>query len=212
VKDGRHGSASHRARTLDGVHYARWIRSEEAARDRGEEHYVPDWSLYNADGDGYVLVPSRPGKDQESSDVSPTEHAQARARSLASEITGLVTRSLYPLINPEAIIVDSYVTRRYDRATKSMVIREGTPNTWLTDTLKVASISDHKGRKFLFTGAQNDAPSTRSSGRTCRPTPPRSMPRSSSARWTYETQWWSENNPTARTYDRAEETTCASAR
>jgi hypothetical protein len=88
----------------------------------------------------------------------PEEHAHTRARSLSEEITRLVTSSRYPLINPKAILVESYLTRVYDRRLKDYRLVEGRPRTWLSGTLRVSAVPKSKGRRFLFTGAQNDAP------------------------------------------------------
>jgi hypothetical protein len=136
-------------------------------------------------------------------DVTPEEHAEARARSLSAEITRLVTRSRYPLINPEAILVESYLTRCYDRHELAYTKREGTPRTWLTDTLKVAPVRSYRGRRFLFTGAQNDAPIHEPFWANLKAYAEHIGGEIVVGPWTYETMWWSENNPTSRAYDTA---------
>lgn len=135
-------------------------------------------------------------------EVSPEEHAKVRARTLAGEITGLVLRSRYPLVNPEAIVVESHMVSTYDRSLRRYVDKEGTPRTWLTGTLRVAPITEHRGRKFLFTGAQNDAPVHAPFWRNLKAYAKRIDAEIVVGPWTYETQWWSENNTTARSYDK----------
>jgi hypothetical protein len=132
-------------------------------------------------------------------DGTPEEHAEARATLLSNEITALVTSSKYPVINPEAIVIESQMTHGYDRETKSRRLRESTPRTWLSATLKVEPITNFKGRKFLFTGAQNDT--------ELHPIWPNLIAYAKHLKaevvvgpGTYETQWWSENNPVSRAY------------
>ncbi len=130
---------------------------------------------------------------------TPEEHAQARAVLLSNEVTALVTGTKYPVINPEAILVESQLTHGYDRETRSRTPRESTPPTWLSATLKVAAVNEFKGKKFIFTGAQNDT--------DIHPVWPNLVAYAKHlgadlvvGPGTYETQWWSENNPTSRAY------------
>lgn len=130
---------------------------------------------------------------------TPEEHAQARAVLLSNEITALVTASKYPVINPDAIIIESRVSHGYDRDTRSHKPRESTPRTWLSATLKVAPVEKFRGRTFIFTGAQNDT--------ELHPIWPNLLAYAKRLRaqvvvgpGTYETQWWSENNPSSRAY------------
>jgi hypothetical protein len=130
---------------------------------------------------------------------TPEEHAQARATMLSGDITDLVTGTKYPVINPEAIIIESHVTHSYDRGSRGRRTRESTPRTWLSDTLKVQPVEKFKGRKFIFTGAQNDA--------EVHPIWDNLVAYAKHLKadlvvgpGTYETQWWSENNPVARAY------------
>jgi hypothetical protein len=136
--------------------------------------------------------------------LTAEQHAQIRAQSLAGDITDLITRSHYPVINPEAIVVESFTTRKYDRDARARVSVESTPRTWMSDCLRVAPISDCRRKKFIFTGAQNDTDIhpiwnnlvtyAKHLGAKLVVGP-----------GTYETQWWSENNPASRAY--AEELT-----
>jgi hypothetical protein len=123
-----------------------------------------------------------------------------RAVSLSSEVTDLITASNYPVINPEAIIIDSYLVRRYDRSVGGYVIKEGTPRTWMTDTLRVAPITDPRNKNFIFTGAQNDAPIHEEFWANLQAYAAYIDAEIVVGPWTYETQWWAENNPTARAY------------
>jgi hypothetical protein len=132
---------------------------------------------------------------------SPKQHSDNRATSLQSAISDLVMRSRYPLINPEAIVIDPHVSSRYDRLLGVHVEKEGTPRTWLSDTLRVEPISDSKGKKFLFTGAQNDAQLHEAFWHNLKAYAKEINAEIVIGPWTYETQWWSENNPSSREYD-----------
>jgi hypothetical protein len=185
-------SATKEAERRERINYPRWVRDEERFRDAGRLHFSVDWSLYKPPANAAETV--EPEKK-----VSPAEHAQARAVSLASEVTSLVMRSRYPLINPEAIVIDSHLVRRYSRSLGKYTFIEGTPRTWLSDTLKVAPVADARGRKFIFTSAQNDA--------EIHPIWDNLVAYAAHlgaeivvGPLTYETSWWSENNPTARSY------------
>ena len=136
------------------------------------------------------------GKDH----IAPKDHAKIRAVSLAGAIHDLLVKSRYPVINPQAIRVESHVARIYDRRAKDYVDVEGVPRTWITDTLKVAPIADVRGRRFLFTGAQNDAPVHQGFWRNLQAYAAHVGANIVVGPWTYETQWWSENNPTSRAY------------
>ncbi|WP_453971081.1 hypothetical protein [Amorphus sp. MBR-141] len=132
---------------------------------------------------------------------TPAEHAHARAVALSTDITRLVTGSRFPLVNPEAIRVESHLTRRYSRDAGGYVTCESTPRTWVTDTLRVAPVKDSRSRKFLFTGAQNDTPVHEPFWRNLQAFADHLGAQIVVGPWTYETQWWSENNPTSRSYD-----------
>jgi hypothetical protein len=113
----------------------------------------------------------------------------------------MIQGSNYPLINPDCIIVESGMVWRYDRDAGTKVKVESTPRTWLTETPKVAPIKNSRGRKFIFTGAQNDTEVHKGFWTNLK-----AYARSIGAEiavgpGTYETQWWSENNPASRAYD-----------
>jgi hypothetical protein len=152
-------------------------------------------------GELYGIFPNAPTEGKKPKLDTPEAHAQARARSLMEEVTNLVTRSRYPLVNPDAILIESVMSRRYSRSAGGYSLSEGTPKTWLTDTLRVAPVPKAAGRKFLFTGAQNDAPVHVPFWQNLQAYAKHIGAEIVVGPWTYETQWWSENNPTSRSYD-----------
>jgi hypothetical protein len=193
-------SATKEAERRDGVNYARWARREEEFRDAGKTHYAVDWSLHQP---RVSVAPATAGSVDEIPDVSAQDHAETRAEALASAITHLVTGSRYPLINPEAILVEPHTMQVYDPDEKGLVDVPARPRTWVTDTLRVAPIKDARGRKFLFTGAQNDTPVHDPFWNNLQAYAADIGADIVVGPWTYETQWWSENNPTSRNYDEA---------
>jgi hypothetical protein len=191
-------SATKEAERREGINYPRWVREEEASRDAGKEHFSVDWSLYVAPESSPLVEAEEEGEEEV--EASAVDHAYVRARELAKEISVLVTSSYYPLINPDAILVDSHLVRKYDRETFEYVEKEGTPRTWLTETLKVSPVEDCRNRKYLFTGAQNDALVHEGFWENLQAYATYLGAEIVVGPWTYETQWWSENNPTAREY------------
>ncbi|RWI35441.1 hypothetical protein [Mesorhizobium sp.] len=133
--------------------------------------------------------------------LSARDHAKARADQLRSEVTALLQKSRYPVVNPEAIVVESYVSTVYDKINQIQVEKEGTPRTWLSDTLRVQGVEDPRGRRFIFTGAQNDAEIHHAFWENLKAYADFLDADIVVGPWTYETQWWSENNPTSRAYD-----------
>lgn len=185
-------SATKEAERREDINYPNWVRNEERYQERGWKHFSVDWTVYRP--------ANEPAKEAAMElKISPAEHAQVRARWLSQQITELVTDTRYPLINPEAIIIDHHMVRRYNRSSGKHELVEGTPRTWLSDTLKVAPVKNPAGRKYIFSSAQNDA--------DVHPIWDNLV---AYAKWlgaeivigplTYETQWWSENNPTSRAY------------
>ena len=134
---------------------------------------------------------------------TPIDHARARANRLRGEIQSLLQRSRYPIVNPEAILVDSYISEKYVKTTGGYKQVEGTPRTWLTDVLRVEPVEDCRNRKFLFTGAQNDAPLHEEFWQNLNAYADHIGAEVVVGPWTYETQWWSENNPVSRSYHTA---------
>lgn len=135
--------------------------------------------------------------------LTARDHARNRANKLREEIADLLQRSRYPVVNPEAVIVESFVYTAYDRISGRLAEREGTPRTWIADTLRVEGVEDPRGRKFIFTGAQNDAEVHEEFWKNLKAYAAYLDADIVVGPWTYETQWWSENNPTSRSYDPA---------
>lgn len=148
----------------------------------------------------HILISRQAAKPAEKK-ADPVKHAKVRAITLAGDIASLVTSSRYPLVNPEAIVVESHLVRRYDRDLGGYVMTESVPRTWLSDTLKVEPIRIYKGKRFIFTGAQNDAPVHEGFWRNLKAYAKKIGAEIVVGPWTYETRWWSENNPSARAYD-----------
>lgn len=188
-------SATKEAERREGVNYPRWVRDEERFRDEGKPHFAVDWSLFVPPS---VTVGEFEVEDEEP-ELTPEERARVRATNLSQEVTQLVVNTRYPLVNPEAIVVDSHLVRKYNRKAGDYELVEGTPRTWLSDTLRVAPVEDPRNCKFIFTSAQNDADLH-----------PVWENLKAYAQFigaeivvgplTYETQWWSDNDPTARAY------------
>lgn len=143
---------------------------------------------------------SRPEKAV-SDDLSAEEHAQIRANTLSTDIHELITDTGYPVTNPGAVLVESHTQRIYDRASGDYVEVEGTPRTWLSDTLRVAPLARVANRRFIFTGAQNDAPVHKGFWKNLSAYAAKIGAQIVVGPWTYETSWWSETNPLSRTYD-----------
>ena len=134
-------------------------------------------------------------------EITPRQHAKVRAETLANEVQNLLAASNYPVINPEAMVIQSHIQARYDRISGKKVDIEGTPRTWLTDTLRVASIKDPRGRSFIFSGAQNDTPVDKPFWNNLKVYADEIGADIIVGPWTYETNWWDENNPASRQYD-----------
>lgn len=133
---------------------------------------------------------------------TPEEHAHARAVNLASNITALVQGSKYPLVNPECIQVESFMIKRWDNKRFGYIDKESRPRTWLTATPMIAPIADPRGRKFIFSGAQNDTEVHKGFWKNLEAYAAAIGAEIIIGPGTYETQWWSEHNPDSRAYDK----------
>jgi hypothetical protein len=189
-------SATKEAERREHINFARWARWEEDQLDAGKTHFAVDWTLYVPKAS--VSVASETSEEGE---ISVEEHAKRRAALLAAEITRAVTNSKYPVINPEAILVEGYTFRAYDRDSGEYELIPGTPRTWVSDTLYVAPVEDARNRKYIFTGAQNDTPVHEPFWNNLQAYAADIGAEIIVGPWTYETSWWSDNNPTARCYD-----------
>lgn len=140
-------------------------------------------------------------KAAEAPEVTPRDHARVRAETLSVEVNNLILASNYPVINPEAMVVQSHIIMRYDRSAGRRIEVEGIPRTWLTDTLRVAPVKDPRGRRFIFAGAQNDTPVDLPFWENLSAYAEWLGAEIVVGPWTYETNWWDENNPSSRDYD-----------
>lgn len=132
---------------------------------------------------------------------TPAELAAKRADDLRSTMGSLFTSTRYPVINPEALVIEQRTSRRWNSGAGEFVEVEGTPRTWLTDTLRVAPVEDVRGRRYIFTGAQNDADIHEGFWDNLTRYADEIGAEIVVGPWTYETNWWDENSPTAREYD-----------
>jgi hypothetical protein len=195
-------SATKTAERREGINYPNWVRNEEALKQLRRENYAVDWSLYVPPAPAATITV---GAEEAGETLSAEDHAFARAEFLSGEVTTLLTSSNYPVVNPDAIHIAAHTTRRYDRDSGSYEIVEGTPRVWMADTLKVKPIADARGRNFIFTGAQNDAMIHEEFWANLKAYAEHLNAEIIVGPWTYETQWWAENNPQSRSY--AEELT-----
>lgn len=134
-------------------------------------------------------------------EISASEHANNRASSLEAQVKHLVSNTRYPLVNPDAIIIKGHTKRIYDRQTLKYREIESTPHVWLRDTLRVEPVVSSKGRRFIFAGAQNDTEIHEEFWINIQAYAEHLDADIVIGPWTYETQWWSENNDNARSYD-----------
>jgi hypothetical protein len=142
-----------------------------------------------------------PSRDQATvEEKSPRDHAHARADALRDEIYRLVTSSRYPLVNPDSIIVEPTLSRRYSRKCGTQTESESAPKTWLSDTLRVAPVLDCRHRAFIFTSAQNDAPIHQAFWTNLQAYAEHTQAEIVVGPHTYASSWWDENNPISRTY------------
>lgn len=137
----------------------------------------------------------------ETPQLTPKQHARVRAETLASQMNALLRSSRYPVINPEAMVIQSHITSRYDRQLARHIEAEGTPRTWLTDTLRVKPVKAARNKRYIFSGAQNDAPVHEGFWENLKAYAECIGAEIVIGPWTYETNWWDENNPASRSYD-----------
>ncbi len=144
----------------------------------------------------------RRGPDAKPAPAKKTEqeHAQERADGLTGQMLGLFGASRYPVINPEAMTVRPTKVLRYDKVTGGNTVMQGTPKTWLSDTLRVARVPDARNRRYLFTGAQNDALVHEGFWENLLAFALAIEAEIVVGPWTYETNWWDENSASSRVY------------
>lgn len=151
-------------------------------------------------GEDVPVLINRVIQAKEKDPEAPKNHANARADLLREEIDKLLTSSRYPVTNPQAVVIDPTVTTRYDRLMGVKKDVEGTPRTWLTDTLMAEPVDDPRGRVFIFTGAQNDAEVDLPFWENLQAYAAFRDADIIVGPGTYETQWWSENQSVVRQY------------
>lgn len=115
-------------------------------------------------------------------------------------LVAMMTGTRYPVVNPEAVHVEAQTGLRYDRDSESYIESERAPKTWVSDTLRVAAVPDCRGRKFLFTGAQNDAAIHHQFWENLQAYAQHIGADIVVGPWTYETSWFNENAPSSRDY------------
>lgn len=134
---------------------------------------------------------------------TPGDHASFRSRDLSAAVYKMITGSMYPVVNPEAMTVESHVATRYDPLTGMQTETGATPRTWLSDTLRASDEPFGVNKRFIFTGAQNDTPISEPFWENLQAYAAEIGAKIVIGPWTYETTWWSENNPSSRKYDPA---------
>src|SRR4051812_47935002 len=122
-------SATKTAERRENINYPNWVRAEEALKRKRKENYAIDWSLYVPPAPKATVTSG--GEELSAEEVDPL----IRAKTLSAEVTELITRSKYPVINPEALIVDTPMMRVWSRKHGRYEEKEGKPRTWMVETL-----------------------------------------------------------------------------
>lgn len=172
--------------------YAREIRRQ--CEDQGVECPLISRRLMAKPSVDKPVKPEKP---------SAIDQAHSRADRIRTDMSGLFQSSAYPVVNPEALVIEPKFAKRYDALVGDYVQVAGQPRAWLTDTLRVAPISDARGRRLIFTGAQNEAQVHEDFWLNLLAYAEAIDAEIVVGPWTYETNWWDENNPFARDYDPA---------
>jgi hypothetical protein len=190
-------SATKTAERREGINYPNWVRNEEALKQLRRENYAVDWSLYVPPAATATVTL---GSVEAGEAMSTEGNTLKRAELLSADVTTLITKSKYPVINPEAVIIDSPTIQAWNSKTGRYVEKEGKPRTWMKDTLRVAPIADARGKNFIFTSAQNDTMLHEEFWANLQAYADWIKAEIIVGPFTYETQWWAENDPQARTY------------
>jgi hypothetical protein len=132
--------------------------------------------------------------------TTPKQHACKRADWLQESLYAMITRSRWPVINPECVVIESRVTEKYNKRTETYEEHELALRTYVSDDMRAAPILDCKGRRFFFGRAQNQTPVDQGLWTNLL----------AYAEWmgadvvigpdTYETAWWHEANEFSRRY------------
>lgn len=129
------------------------------------------------------------------------EHATRRANILHEILVDSVTKSNWPVINTDAIIVEPRLDRVYNYSTGDVTEQARSPRTYVSDVLRVAPITEYKNKTFLFTRAQNATAVHSGLLQNMRAYAAERNAAIVVGPDTYETAWWHETNPDCRDYD-----------
>jgi hypothetical protein len=151
-------------------------------------------------GEDVPILISRAVVAKEREEIPPSRHAANRAALLKEDIDRLLTQSRYPVLNTGAVVVSPNLKIKYDRNTGRNEEVEDMPRTWLEGLLRVEGVTNPAGRRFLFTGAQNDSPVDPAFWTNLKAYANFLDADIVVGPGTYETQWWAENQPAVRRY------------
>jgi hypothetical protein len=158
----------------------------------------------------WTISPTNPGKPaDEALDLAKEtkaaktarDHAAERAAAVSQWIRAMMTKTRHPVINPDALLIEPRIELVFDKASGGYVEVERPPRTWITATLQVAPIEDSAGRRFIFTGAQNDAPVHGPFWENLKAYAAYIGAEIVVGPWTYETAWFNESQASSRAYD-----------
>lgn len=180
---------------------SRCASNVEAARERGVDEKTVRRHMVLAAERGLLGPLSAQARAAEVQVVPASTHASRRADSLRDWIQEMLTGTMYPVVNPDAVHVEPQMGVRYDKRTEDYVEVEKSPKTWVSETLRVAPVRDSRGMTFIFTGAQNDAPIHEDFWENLRAYAAFIDAQIVVGPWTYETSWFNENSTSARSYD-----------
>lgn len=151
-----------------------------------------------------VLCEAESSEEEQETEEEPErsahDHASARQDFLQEELRRLISRGRYPVINPEAISVTAVVVPRYSARLGCHTNVARPPTTTTSGILMVQPVRDPRNRKYIFTGAQNDAPVHAGFWRNLQAYAAHIGAEIVVGVWTYGSQWWNEASPVARAY------------
>ena len=140
-------------------------------------------------------------KPPEKEKIAPKELSNKRANRLSKSLKEAITASQWPVINPEAVVVESVVQTSYDYNLDIIITRSASPRTYVTDILKVKPVTNYKNKRFIFTRAQNDTPVDEKLWTNLKAYAKTIGADIVIGPDTYETNWWHETNESSRNYD-----------
>lgn len=128
--------------------------------------------------------------------------ANKRSLTLSETLHHIITKSQWPVINPEALIVESRLNSYYDSFSGLSVEKPGAPAVYVTDVLRTKKINDYKGKIFFFTRAQNATPVHEQLLKNMEAYAKERGADIVIGPSTYETSWWNESAEHSRSYDK----------